>query len=257
MTKFFKITAAVLVLTVVCAEAGFAGSEEDLEKIRASYLRGNYDEVIRLGSGIKPSKNEEKLRSLYYVGVSLLVKKRYDEARRKFEAVRKKGRKKIDYLDEVDIRIADTYYYAGSTRKAYELYQQVMFTYPKSEYMPAVLKRLADIAEKRGRFEQAESYLRKIKRNYPQSFEARGVKGIHQLEAGVYAVQVGSFIDVENAESLRTELSRKGYEPYIEKTKREGINFYRLRVGKYVSEAEAEALARELSRQGYSTTVVP
>ncbi|PIU41040.1 MAG: hypothetical protein COS99_06805 [Candidatus Omnitrophica bacterium CG07_land_8_20_14_0_80_42_15] len=72
-----------------------------------------------------------------------------------------------------------------------------------------------------------------------------------------FSVQLGVFNNLDNAKKLKKDLEDKGYFPYIVEVKSEGETSYRLRVGKLKSKTEAESLASELKKKGFDTKVCP
>lgn len=70
-----------------------------------------------------------------------------------------------------------------------------------------------------------------------------------------FSVQVGSFVERRNAESLKTELQKKFDGVYITLFKTANQNFYRVRI-KARNRQEAESLARRLMQTGLTAIVL-
>lgn len=62
----------------------------------------------------------------------------------------------------------------------------------------------------------------------------------------MFRVQVGAFQEKENAEKLKEELARQGYEAVVSATAP-----YRVQVGAFVNEENAKRVAEELESKGY------
>lgn len=77
------------------------------------------------------------------------------------------------------------------------------------------------------------------------------------VEAGSFAVQLGSFGSRENAERLVREMKGKGFSAFIAPITSGGRELFRVRVGPAKSRQSAEALATQLQRIGQSGSVVP
>ncbi|NIQ37288.1 MAG: septal ring lytic transglycosylase RlpA family protein [Proteobacteria bacterium] len=71
----------------------------------------------------------------------------------------------------------------------------------------------------------------------------------------VYAVQVGSFSEKENAERLLRELKKFFDEAYMTVLETTGGNYYRVRVGRFGSKDKAYRTAEQLVSLGYSVLI--
>ncbi len=65
----------------------------------------------------------------------------------------------------------------------------------------------------------------------------------------VWAVQAGSFADIENARSLREHLRGDGLEAFISSVKSEDQVMHRVAVGPYLARADAETAQRQIDGQ--------
>src|SRR5574340_1596724 len=74
---------------------------------------------------------------------------------------------------------------------------------------------------------------------------------IQDSGAGEYTVQLGAFVERDNAERLKTVLGWKHQGAYIMKAEVSGKTFYRVRIGKSRTKDEALGLARSLAEEGY------
>ena len=74
-----------------------------------------------------------------------------------------------------------------------------------------------------------------------------------------YILQLASFREKERAESLRRQISDKGFEAFLEKTElSKGETAYRVRVGPYPALLEAQEMAQEiLIKSGYRALILP
>jgi cell division septation protein DedD len=82
-----------------------------------------------------------------------------------------------------------------------------------------------------------------------------GVDEIPNERAPVYAVQVGSFNQRENAERLLGEVKEVFREAYMAVWETPQGSYYRVRVGHFKSEAEAYRVAQRLASSGYSVFI--
>jgi DedD protein len=61
-----------------------------------------------------------------------------------------------------------------------------------------------------------------------------------------WIVQLGSFTEEDNAQSLNTKLRQAGYPSFVEPVKKDGKISYRVRVGPEIKRSEADALLKKL-----------
>ena len=82
-------------------------------------------------------------------------------------------------------------------------------------------------------------------------------KQLESLTTGAFAVQIGAFLQPENADKLKAQLEQTHPPISVVKFDSPKGMFYRVRVGRVSTEAEAQDLATELhAEQGYTTFVV-
>ena len=74
---------------------------------------------------------------------------------------------------------------------------------------------------------------------------------------GMWAVQLGSFSDKQNAEKLAADLRRQGYVAFLSRVMRDGIELHRVRIGPQENRARAEVTAAKLEKVGHKGQVVP
>ncbi len=72
-----------------------------------------------------------------------------------------------------------------------------------------------------------------------------------KVDVGLSAwiVQLGSFTDEENAESLNEKLRKAGYPAFVEPLKKDGKMSYRVRVGPEIKRSEADFLLKRLKER--------
>jgi len=72
------------------------------------------------------------------------------------------------------------------------------------------------------------------------------VAGNTTVGLSAWIVQLGSFTEEDNAQSLNTKLRQAGYPSFVEPVKKDGKNSYRVRVGPEIKRSEADALLKKL-----------
>lgn len=220
-----------------------------------AFVKGDYGEVVRIGKACldRNLKHDEKMRCL--VGRALLKLKRFDEARGYFINVAENSKNKR-FLAEANIGTADSYYLDEEYGQARDYYEESVRHFPDSDSMNIVYYRLGECYLKLGNESVAKEYYDKLRRIYPDSLEAKLMKG---EDSGfiTYSVQAGAFNKIDNAEKMRDELKAKGLDASIQEVAVEGSSFYRVKVGNYSRASDAEDMARNLRNRGYTVKVNP
>lgn len=81
--------------------------------------------------------------------------------------------------------------------------------------------------------------------------------GAATSETGLWAVQLGSFSNQENAERLAAELRKQGYAAFLSQIKTGDNSLHRVRIGPQKDRDAAEAVAAKLKSAGHASQVVP
>lgn len=74
---------------------------------------------------------------------------------------------------------------------------------------------------------------------------------------GMWAVQLGSFSNQENAERLAAELRAAGFAAFLSRLSTDTGSLHRVRIGPQKDRESAEKIARQIGADGYSGQVVP
>jgi DedD protein len=74
---------------------------------------------------------------------------------------------------------------------------------------------------------------------------------------GMWAVQLGSFGNQENAERLAAGLRKQGFAAFLSRTSTGSTQLYRVRIGPQKDRKSAEAMAAKLKKAGHDGQVVP
>lgn len=74
---------------------------------------------------------------------------------------------------------------------------------------------------------------------------------------GMWAVQLGSFSNKENAEKLAADLRKQGYAAFLSQLTTDGGQLHRVRIGPQKDRQSAEAMASRLAKVGHEGQVVP
>ncbi len=73
----------------------------------------------------------------------------------------------------------------------------------------------------------------------------------------MWAVQLGSFGDQQNAERLAADLRKQGYAAFLSQLKTSSGPLHRVRVGPQKDRTSAEDMAARLQKAGHKGQVVP
>ena len=74
---------------------------------------------------------------------------------------------------------------------------------------------------------------------------------------GMWAVQLGSFSNKENAEKLAADLRKQGYAAFLSQLQTDSGQLHRVRIGPQKDRASAEAMAARLLKVNHKGQVVP
>lgn len=258
LQKFAKLPwAFIILLGFLAGSIAEAGSHQELETIKEFFIKGEYDRAIARQPYLETDVlDKDSLLGFYFVGMSLLKKERYAEARKIFQEILARDHS-LPYADQIEMRIADSFSAEGDVEAALRKYRHVMTAFPQSAALPRAYEQAGKICQKLGLFDQAYSYFKLLEMNFPLSFEALNLRRGVTERTLYFGVEVGSFLDSVNAGQLKTELELKGFSPYISTQRDKDVSFYRVRLGHFSSRREAEILAREVESFGYSTQVFP
>ena len=74
---------------------------------------------------------------------------------------------------------------------------------------------------------------------------------------GMWAVQLGSFSNKDNADKLAADLRKQGYAAFLSQLNADGGQLHRVRIGPQKDRDSAEAMAKRLLKVGHKGQVVP
>jgi DedD protein len=74
---------------------------------------------------------------------------------------------------------------------------------------------------------------------------------------GMWAVQLGSFSNKENAEKLAADLRKQGYAAFLSQLRTDSGQLHRVRIGPQKDRQSAEAMAARLAKADHEGQVVP
>lgn len=254
-TSYVLLLTSYLLLASVPVNAADATTLTD---VQSAFLQKDYPKTKQLAQALvlKTANADEKTEALYYQGMSDLWLGQYLPARQSFEQVLAAKPNK-SMVDKTTLALVDTYYMEGDYKESLKRVEDLLEHSSRSEFLSSIYLKLARSHLKLAHWKKGREYLQKIIDKFPNSVERYHVEQLLQ-ESQFFAVQLGSFHDRVKAESLVSDLQKKGEYAYIiETSSSEGEKFYRVRVGKFEQFDEAQSLETKLSRLGYPTKIYP
>jgi DedD protein len=79
----------------------------------------------------------------------------------------------------------------------------------------------------------------------------------NESPTGMWAVQLGSFGDQQNAERLAADLRKQGFAAFLSQLSTDSGQLHRVRIGPQKDRESAEAMAARLAKAGHKGQVVP
>lgn len=235
-----------------------ADDRELFGRIEECFLGERYQQAVTLCRELINSLPRSRYADdgLYIMGLAYLKEEEFVLARRSFESILSQY-PDSDLRDDAEIGLADSYYLEEDIDKATALLREIPTRYPESASLCRVYFKLGECYQKKGIWGQARYYFQKVQADYPLSFEASRVAEILKEGKLCFTVQVGSFVDKDNAREVCDRLQRRGYTTHISEVRRGGRLFYRVRVGEFDTKVEAEYMAKDLRKEGFPTKICP
>jgi len=257
---FLILFLSVLIIFSTEADARLSSKAHFIKSVDILFLKGNYSSVAKdVRGNIRKYRfsTKEKKKLLYLAGLSHIKLGGYESAIGHFQNIL--DMKGSDYREDAYIGIADSYFYAKNYSKAIESYNAILTMYPRSDRLSSVYHNLALSYEKVKRKDKAKTYYKKVKNEFNTSFEAKGITDValeKDIKTHYYIVQIGAFRSLRNAKKLVRRLSRKGFDSYIQKIRKDRKAFYRVRGGKFSNKDYAVRLVRKLRRNRFSAKII-
>ncbi|NIV18308.1 MAG: hypothetical protein GWN47_07795 [Woeseiaceae bacterium] len=104
---------------------------------------------------------------------------------------------------------------------------------------------------------QAEPQAQDPAEQPPEEQQAAGASPASESATGMFAVQLGSFENQENAERLVAELRKQEFAAFRSKLTTSSGDLHRVRIGPQKDRESAEEMAARLEKAGYKGQVVP
>lgn len=229
---------------------------QTLAEAQVQYLQCDYQQAIdTLEKLLSLHVDRRSPPELYYLlGLSYLKSNNLLRASDCFDIIIKEYPDSLVFR-QAQIKLIDIDLLREDFKAALEACDEFSRRFPQSEFASAIVLRRYKAQLKLGNAVAAKDLKIRLESDYPQSPENKAIE--EKLEKGVnFCVQVGSFKDKLNAQSLVQSLKQKGFDSYIADGEYSD-NLYRVRVGRLNSLGETKALEKRLSEQGLPTKIFP
>lgn len=120
-----------------------------------------------------------------------------------------------------------------------------------------VLYQLGMCSNRLGKLRDAQKYFREVTATYPGTKHADLAEEKLKFTGSVFSVQVGAFDSRENAETVRSQIARRRFSPYIQPISRGGKLLHCVRVGRFKTWKQANDFLRKLKAIGFDAVIVP
>ena len=256
MKNFFcKINFGILLLAVFCSYGFSDISLKDIETavIKQDYEQAKEIAAQLLSSELNAAERDE---ILYYLGLCDLQLGQYSEARETFTELTKKKIDGM-LRDKAYLGLFDGYYIDGYYKKAHRIAERLLKISPKSEFLSLIYLKLARTNLKLAQWRKARGYLKKITVQFPDSLEAHvanqllNEKQYFAVQVGAFIDRKRA----ENLTAELQQKGEYAY--IVETIDQQNRRFYRVRVGQLALLDEAQKLKSKLSKAGYPTQIYP
>jgi tetratricopeptide (TPR) repeat protein len=197
----------------------------------------------------------EKPRARYAQGLAFLGLGEPIQARAALEEV---ARTSTALREPALLGVAQTWEVAERPEKALETLEPLLGQ-PLDETGPTILERIAALAERADRQDEARRARERLLKDYPRSIEAASARAhlaasAQRPGAGTVAVVIGQFVDLSRARALASEAKRAGFPNAQVITRGQGLSaIHIVRLGAYPTSTEARQ-AGELAMRALGVT---
>lgn len=232
-------------------------AQDALSKAEGLFLQKKYWQAIEEANEViknNPGDKDVLAHADYLAGTSYVHLFDFLTAKKSFAAIVEKY-KESRYYEDAYLALGDVALLQENLQEALKIYTEFYLTNPSKKRLATLYFRLAEVNLKLGNQEESAKYLKKLKDEFPGSFEARDSKRLSAHDV-YYTCQVGAFTNYENAEKFIAKLKAQGYEVYSVLCMLSDKKLCRVRIGKFKTRAEAESLKAKLEKDGYFVKII-
>ena len=256
MKDFFRKINLGIVVLAAFSFCGFSDiSLKDIETaiIKQEYQQAKQLTLQLLSEELTDGQRDE---ARYYLGLCDLRLGEYVQAREVFsELTEEKANDTL--RDKAYLGLFDTYYIDGQYEQAHHIAKRLLKISPRSEFLSLIYLKCARTSLKLASWSEARTYLNKIITQFPESLEAHTAKQFlnekqyFAVQVGAFIERKRA---EKLANELQQEGE---YAYIVETVDQQNRTFYRVRVGQLALLDEAQKLKSKLSKAGYPTEIYP
>jgi tetratricopeptide (TPR) repeat protein len=248
-----KIKTALFTLIIFLNLVSIAFSSEDFNDAWVHFLQERYNVSERIVD--RHLRNQGNVPEYIYLKSLLLMKRsNFEDARVYCDRLSKFGAKWSEYAL---LGHADTFFLSGDFSSANSLYDSFVNRFSGSDIMADVIYKHGLSLRKQGSWSKAREKFNLLIDRYPNSLSSSYARRIISENEFYFTIQVGSFLNYDNAYNLSRSLTSKGFDSYIKKIVYKGKLFYRVRVGKFDRRSQVDPQFKSLLSLGYSGVIYP
>ncbi|MDP8253877.1 MAG: SPOR domain-containing protein [Candidatus Kaelpia aquatica] len=253
MNKRFKIISVFFAAAVLVSLLSVFSFAEDFNDAWVYFLKERYNVSERIVDKYLKS-GESSPEYLYLKSLLLTKRSSFEDARIYCDKLSRFGGKWSEYAL---LGQADTFFLSGKFDDADILYNTFMERFSRSEIISNAMYKYGLCLRKQGRWEDARGNFNLLVNRYPNSLSCSYARRILDDNEFYFTIQIGSFLNYDNAYNLSKKVALKNFNTYIKKIVHKGKLYYRVRVGRFDSRDQVESQFKKLVSLGYSGVIYP
>jgi len=250
-----SVKVSILLMVVLCC-CGFEGiSLEDVETaiVKQEYEQAKGMTVQLLSSGLE---GRDRYEAFYYAALCDLWLGRHAEARETFtELIGKEV--DVTLRDKAYLGLFEGYYLGRYYGQALQTAKDLLKISPRSEFLSLIHLKVARAHLKLAQWEEARAVLEKITTRFPESLEAHLANQLLNEEQHFAVQVGAFIDRKRAEDLTVELQQKGEYAYIVETLDYEGRTFYRVRVGQLTLLDDAQKLKTKLSKAGYPTQIYP
>ncbi len=201
-------------------------------------------------------KKDTAFVAKYYLGLSHLRLEEYSKSAKVFKNLIRHD-PPAEIRDKAFIGLIECYYQQEKYKASRKALKKLLQLSPQSEFLSLIYLKGARINLKLTEWDEAKWYIKQIIENFPDSFEYNIAlqlleeKQYFAVQIGAFVDRARA---EQMVEVLKNE---NHYAYIVETTDRNNIKFYRVRVGQISILEDAEHLKSKLTKLGYPASIYP
>ena len=167
-----------------------------------------------------------------------------------------------NYTPKAAMKISEYFYARGLYTQATKILKKIPINYPRYDNIQRATDLMVSSFNAIGEADSAKYYALLIKSMFPKVNTAEydlsignnkmdNIISLNKSEIidGPYVLQVGAFIDNDNAKRLKLQISQLGHKVIINEVKSRGKTLFAVRVGRFKSKSKADKIGIDIKRK--------